>query len=73
MAEFDILLRAATVALALCAAIAIAWRPRRGAVAIYAACAVAGIAAFMIASTPGTRHWVSPPSSSTHGASPRRA
>jgi AraC-like DNA-binding protein/NADH:ubiquinone oxidoreductase subunit 6 (subunit J) len=53
MAEFDILLRAATVALALSAALAIAWRPRRGPVAIYAAFAVAGIAAFMIASAPG--------------------
>ncbi|HEX4331232.1 MAG TPA: helix-turn-helix transcriptional regulator [Usitatibacter sp.] len=53
MAGFDLLLRAATVALALSAAISIAWRPRRSRVAMYAAFAVAGIAAFMIASAPG--------------------
>lgn len=53
MAEFDLLLRAATAALALSAAISIAWRPHRSRVAMYAAFAVAGIAAFMIASAPG--------------------
>lgn len=53
MAQFDLLLRAATAALALSAALSIAWRPRRSAVAMYAAFAVAGIAAFMIASAPG--------------------
>ena len=53
MAELDLLLRAATAALALSAAISIAWRPRRSRVAMYAAFAVAGIAAFMIASAPG--------------------
>jgi AraC-like DNA-binding protein len=53
MAEFDLLLRAATAALALSAAISIALRPRRSRVATYAAFSVAGIAAFMIASAPG--------------------
>ncbi|HUL96256.1 MAG TPA: helix-turn-helix transcriptional regulator [Usitatibacter sp.] len=51
--QADLLLRAATVALALTAAAAIASRPRRTEVAGYAAFAVAGIAAFMIASAPG--------------------
>ena len=53
MAELDLVLRAATAALALSAAISIAWRPRRSRVAMYAAACVAGIAAFMIASAPG--------------------
>ena len=53
MDEFDLLLRAATAALALSAGISIAWRPHRSRVAMYAAFAVAGIAAFMIASAPG--------------------
>ena len=49
----DLILRAATAALALAAAVSIASRPRRSEVAGYAAFAVAGIAAFMIASAPG--------------------
>jgi AraC-like DNA-binding protein len=50
--DADLLLRAATVALAFAAAFAILARPRRGAVHACAAFAVAGIGAFMIASAP---------------------
>jgi AraC-like DNA-binding protein len=53
MAELDLLLRAATVALAFCGALAIALRRNASAVAPYAAFVVAGIGAFMIASAPG--------------------
>ncbi len=53
MADLDLLLRAATIALAFSAALAIAIRRNRNAVAPYAAFAVAGIGAFMIASAPG--------------------
>lgn len=53
MADLDLLLRAATVALAFSAALAIAMRRNRGTAAPYAAFAVAGIGAFMIASAPG--------------------
>jgi len=53
MDRIDLLLRAATVALALSAALSIAWRPHRTRVAAYAAFAVSGIAAFMVASAPG--------------------
>jgi len=50
---FDLVLRAATAALALAAAAAIIARPERNRIAGYAAFAVAGIAAFVIASAPG--------------------
>jgi AraC-like DNA-binding protein len=53
MGDLDLLLRAATVALAFSAAMAIAIRRDRSVVAPYAAFAVAGIGAFMIASAPG--------------------
>jgi AraC-like DNA-binding protein len=53
MEDLDLLLRAATVALAFSAALAIAIRRNRSAAAPYAAFAVAGIGAFMIASAPG--------------------
>ena len=53
MADLDLLLRAATVALAFSAALSIAMRRNRGTAAPYAAFAVAGIGAFMIASAPG--------------------
>jgi AraC-like DNA-binding protein len=53
MADFDLLLRAATVALSFCAALAIALRRNASAVAPYAAFVVSGIGAFMIASAPG--------------------
>ena len=56
MADFDLLLRAATVALSFSAALAVALRRHRGAAAPYAAFAIAGIGAFMIASAPGA-HW----------------
>jgi AraC-like DNA-binding protein len=52
-AELDLVLRAATVALAWAAAVAVAIRPKRSAVASYAAFSIAGIGAFMIASAPG--------------------
>ena len=50
---FDLLLRAATAAIAFAAAFAILLRPSRHAASGYAAFAVGGIGAFMIASTPG--------------------
>lgn len=53
MGDLDLLLRAATVALAFSAALAIAPTRNRSATAPYAAFAVAGIGAFMIASAPG--------------------
>ncbi|HLX25099.1 MAG TPA: helix-turn-helix transcriptional regulator [Usitatibacter sp.] len=53
MNDLDLLMRAATVALAFSAAFAIAIRRNRSTAAPYAAFAVAGIGAFMIASAPG--------------------
>ncbi len=53
MSDLDLLMRAATVALAFSAALAIAIRRNRSTASPYAAFAVAGIGAFMIASAPG--------------------
>lgn len=53
MSTFDLVLRAATFALAIAGAAAILLRPRRNAASGYAAFAVAGIGAFMVASAPG--------------------
>jgi AraC-like DNA-binding protein len=53
LATFDLLLRAATVALAAAASVAILRVPHRSPVAVYAALVVAGIGVFMIASAPG--------------------
>lgn len=53
MATFDLLLRAATFALAFAAAAAILMRPARHEASGLAAFAVAGIGAFMVASAPG--------------------
>jgi len=53
MLTVDLLLRAATFALAIAAAVAIVLRPVRHAATGYAAFAVAGIGAFVVASAPG--------------------
>ena len=53
METFDLLLRAATFALAMAGAAAILLRPARRAGSGYAAYVVAGIGAFMVASAPG--------------------
>lgn len=53
LATFDLLLRAATVALAAAASVAILRVPNRSTVAVYTALVVAGIGVFMIASAPG--------------------
>jgi AraC-like DNA-binding protein len=53
LGSFDLLLRAATFALAIAGAVAILMRPARRAANAYAALAVAGIAAFVVASAPG--------------------
>ena len=52
----DLLLRAATVALALAMAVALVLRPNRNVTALLAAFVVGGIAAFMIASAPGAHN-----------------
>jgi AraC-like DNA-binding protein len=52
METFDLLLRAATFALAMAGAVAILLRPARHGASGYAAFAVAGIGAFMVASAP---------------------
>ena len=53
MLTADLLIRTATFALAMACAIAILLRPARSAASGYAAFAVAGIGAFMVASAPG--------------------
>lgn len=53
LAALDLIVRAATVALAAAAAVAILRIPARGAAAVCAALCVAGIGVFMIASAPG--------------------
>ncbi len=60
LATLDLLLRAATVALAAAAAVAILRAPGRGALAFHAAFVVAGIGAFMIASAPGAHAALGP-------------
>ena len=60
MSTFDLLLRAATVALSASCAVAILRRPARHAGSGYAAFVVAGIGAFMIASAPGVYEALGP-------------
>ena len=60
MGTFDLLLRAATVALAAATVAAILLRPSRNAASGYAAFAVGGLGAFMIASAPGAHAALGP-------------